>query len=56
MANFAVIKDGVVVNVIVADDQETANLFGTAVEYTDTNPAFIGGAYDGTTFHPVVTE
>jgi flavin reductase (DIM6/NTAB) family NADH-FMN oxidoreductase RutF len=57
MSNYALIKDGVVVNVIVADDQETANLFGTAVEYTDSKPAGIGWTYDGTSFKaPVVQE
>jgi len=56
MGNYAIIENGIVVNCILADEQKTADLFGHAVEYTDKNPAYIGGEYDGTTFHPVVTE
>ena len=50
--NFAVIENGIVVNVILCDSQEIAEqLTGqTCVEYTDANPAFIGLSYDGTTF------
>ena len=52
MANFAVIKDGSVTNIIVSDTKEIAELVTglTCVEYTDSNPAFIGGTYDGETF------
>ena len=54
MANFAVIEDGLVTNAIVADTKEIAELVTglTCVEYTDDNPAFIGGTYDGETFTP----
>jgi hypothetical protein len=59
MANFAVIKDGVVNNVIVADIKEVAELVTglTCIEYTEENPAGIGWTYDGVNFvAPVVTE
>jgi hypothetical protein len=59
MANFAVIKNGVVNNVIVADIKEVAELVTglTCVEYTDENPAGIGWTYDGVNFvAPVVIE
>jgi hypothetical protein len=54
MANFAVIKDGSVTNVIAADTKEIAELVTglTCVEYTENNPAYIGGTYDGETFTP----
>jgi len=52
MANFAVIEEGVVTNVILADSQAVAEeVTGkTCVEYTDANPAGIGWSYDGSTF------
>lgn len=53
MTNYALIENDIVVNCIIADDQAMADLFGQAVEYTDENPAYIGGTYDGTTFNPV---
>jgi hypothetical protein len=58
MANFAVIKDGVVTNVIVADTKEIAELVTglTCVEYTDENPAGIGWTYDGSVFAAPVVE
>ncbi len=56
MANYALIENGTVVNVIVADSQEVANMFGTAVEYTEANPAGIGWTYDGTSFTAPVVE
>jgi pyridoxal biosynthesis lyase PdxS len=60
MANYALIKDGVVNNVIVADTKEIAEeVTGlTCVEYTDENPAGIGWSYDGAEFTApvVVTE
>ena len=55
MANFAVIKDNIVVNVIDADDLETAQLVTnqTCVEVTDeTKPAFMGGEYKNNLFYP----
>jgi hypothetical protein len=52
MANFAIIEDGVVTNTILADSKAIAEeVTGkTCVAYTDSNPAFIGLGYDGTTF------
>lgn len=51
MANFAVITDGIVSNVIVADTVEIAELITNykCVEYTETNPAGIGWMYDEST-------
>ena len=55
--NYAVIKDGIVINNIVAYDLETAELVSgeTCVEYTFENPSHIGLAYyeDGTFEQPV---
>ena len=59
MANYAVIKDGLVTNVIVAESKEIAESVSgaTCVEYTEENPAGIGWSYDGTSFAaPVVEE
>ena len=52
MANFAVIEEGVVTNVILADTLEVAQeVTGkTCVEYTEDSPAGIGWTYDGTKF------
>ena len=49
MPNYALILNGVVTNTIIADDQETANLFGHAIEYDLENPAYIGESYDAET-------
>jgi hypothetical protein len=61
MANFAVIKNNIVVNVILADTLEDAeqatNL--TCIEYTEEAPAGIGWSYNGETFenpNPPVVE
>ena len=59
MATFAVIKDGTVNNVIVADTKEIAETVTglTCIEYTDENRAGIGWTYDGAEFTaPVVEE
>ena len=58
MANFAVIKDGVVTNVIVADTKEIAELVTglTCVEYTEEKPAGIGWTYDGSVFTPPAVQ
>lgn len=50
--NFAVIEDGVVTNVIIADSLAIAEeVTGqTCVAYTDESPAGIGWSYDGTRF------
>jgi hypothetical protein len=52
MPNFAVIKNGIVLNIILADSKAIAEEVtgNTCVEYTDVNPACIGLGYDGTTF------
>lgn len=59
MAKFAVIENGIVQNVIIADTKEIAeevtNL--TCVETVSSNPAHIGLGFDGTTFEqPPVIE
>lgn len=58
MANYAVIKDDVVNNVIVADTKEIAETVTglTCIEYTDENPAGIGWSYDGAEFTAPVIE
>ena len=58
MATFAVIKDGTVNNVIVADTKEIAETVTglTCIEYTDENRAGIGWTYDGAEFTAPVVE
>lgn len=58
MATFAVIVDDLVMNVIVADTKEIAELVTglTCVEYTDSNPAGIGWTYEGGVFIAPVVE
>ena len=62
MTDFAVIKDGKVVNTIVADSKAIAEEVteNTCVEYTTENPACIGLGYDGITFEqlarPVISN
>jgi len=58
MANFAVIENGIVTNIIVADSLAIAQeVTGkTCVEYTDDKPAGIGWSYDGTNFTAPVEE
>ena len=58
MANYAVIKDGIVDNVIVADTKEIAEIVTglTCIEYTEENPAGIGWSYDGAEFTAPVVE
>lgn len=52
MATFAVIENGLVSNVIVADTLEIAQsvVGGLCVEYTTETPAGIGWLYNGKTF------
>ena len=52
MATYAVVKENIVENVIVAQSLEIAQEItgNTCIEYTDENPAAIGWAYDGTKF------
>jgi hypothetical protein len=59
MANYAVINNEKVINVILADSKEIAEeVTGlTCIEYTEENPAGIGWTYDGTDFTaPVIEE
>lgn len=51
MSNFAVLDGQDIINVIVADSKEAAELVTgkTCIEYT-TEPAEPGGTYDGTSF------
>jgi hypothetical protein len=59
MANFAIVEDTKVTNIILADSKAIAEeVTGkTCVEYTDANPAHIGLGYDGTTFEqPALVE
>ena len=49
MKTFAVIENGIVVNIIVGVEPEVVTANPTKyVEYTDTNLAWIGGMYDTT--------
>lgn len=52
MANYAIVENNIVTNVIVADSKEIAEeVTGlVCIEYTQENPAGIGWAYDGTNF------
>jgi len=52
MADFAVIENSKVINIIIADTKEIAELVSgkTCAIYTNANPAHIGLGYDGTTF------
>jgi hypothetical protein len=57
MKNFAVISGSSIVNVIAAEDLESAELAtkATCIEYTNDNPAGIGWSYiDGVFIAPVV--
>ena len=51
MATFAILKDNIVINVIIADSKTIAeDATGlTAVEYTEENPAKIGQSYNEAT-------
>ena len=58
MKTFAVMLENKVINVIVANSKEDAELVSNSIciEYTDENPAGIGWTHDGTTFEqPVIT-
>ena len=59
MANYAVIKDGFVNNVIIAETKEIAEMVTglTCIEYTNEDHIGIGWSYDGAEFTaPVVEE
>jgi hypothetical protein len=53
MATFAEITDGIVTNVIVADNIKFLNSISNKlfVEYTNENPVGIGWTYNGSTFN-----
>jgi hypothetical protein len=59
MANYAVIEDSKVINVIISDSKEIAEeaTGKLCIEYTEENPAGIDWDYDGVSFiAPVVEE
>lgn len=60
MANFAVIEDGKVINIIVADSKTIAEEVTnkTCIEYNELNPVLIGSKYNGSSFEavPVLEE
>jgi hypothetical protein len=57
MKNYAIIKDNIVTNVLVAESIENlGGLAEFAVESTPANPAHIGLGFNGTTFEQPVTE
>lgn len=49
MKNFAQLVDGRVINIIVADDSFSKEDF---IEYTESNPAYVGGDYFEGYFYP----
>lgn len=58
MANYAVIENNTVINIIIADSKEIAEEVTkqTCVEYTNESPAGIGYTYNGTNFIAPATE
>jgi hypothetical protein len=52
--NFAIIKDNVVINTVIADSKSIAESITneTCVQYLDNQNVYIGGTYNGTTFTP----
>jgi hypothetical protein len=58
MATYAVIENGIVTNVIVADSKGIAEeVTGKlCIEYNDLNPASIGNTWDGTNFIRPILE
>lgn len=51
MSNYAVIKNGIVANIVVADAEWASAQTDTVVEYTAANLAYIGGDYVGGFFY-----
>jgi hypothetical protein len=51
MSNYAVIKNGIVDNIVVADAEWADAQTDTVVEYTEANPAYMGGEYVGGFFY-----
>lgn len=58
MANYAVINDNKVINMIVCDSKETAEQVTGAVciEYTNENPIDIGYIWNGSVFTKPIAE
>lgn len=58
MANFAVIEEGKVINIILCDSKEIAEeITGkVCIEYTNENPAIIGLGYNGVLFEQIPVE
>lgn len=59
MANYAVLSNNIVSNIIVANSKQIAQTVTglTCIEYTNENPAGIGDTWDGSTFtKPTVEE
>lgn len=58
MANFAVIKEDKVINIIACESKEIAEQVTgfTCIEYTNENPAGIGYTWDGSVFSKPVEE
>jgi hypothetical protein len=53
MSTYAVINNGIVTNIVVADVDWANAQTETIIEYTDENPAFVGGDYvDGLFYAP----
>ena len=52
MSNYAVIKNGIVSNIVVADADWADAQTDTVIEYTDVNPAHIRGDYVDGYFYP----
>jgi hypothetical protein len=48
MKNLAIIESGIVTNILLAEDDF---IIENSIEYTDANPAYIGGTYDGQYFY-----
>lgn len=51
MRNVAVLEDNIVVNIIVCSDDYV--LSDNEVEYSESNPAHMGGEYDNGVFYPI---
>lgn len=48
--NFAVIENGTVTNIVVADSAEDIQFMGNVVEYEHGDSVAVGDKYNGTTF------
>lgn len=58
MANYAVIDDNKVINIIACESKEIAEQVTklTCIEYTDENPVSIGYTWDGSVFTKPIEE